>query len=197
VSSTLKCNQNGKKPNKALHLTTYRARLGDRCCISRARGLARLLLAHLGGGSEWALTFGNKTNISDAMHLLRPAILVILFCVGLLHSIAAEEPLIPVGLNGVLLKIRSGISIRDVEIALSAAYPKVQGHMGDWSGQTGYIDYKLDERYWLSVSSITRNGKEVVDDKILFYLYDRPNKRRVEIKLFEWEKQVDKGNLTK
>jgi hypothetical protein len=31
-------NYAAKKPNKALHLTTYRAGLGDGCCISRAGG---------------------------------------------------------------------------------------------------------------------------------------------------------------
>jgi hypothetical protein len=37
-----------KKPNKALHLTTYSAGFYDGCCISRSRRLARLLLTHLG-----------------------------------------------------------------------------------------------------------------------------------------------------
>ena len=135
--------------------------------------------------------------ISDVMHRLKFTSLVILFGVGLLHSIVAEEPLIPIALNAVLPNIHSGMSIRDVETALSAAYPKVKGQMGDWSGGTGYIEYKLDERYTFSISSITRNGEKVVHDEILFYLYDWPNKRRLDLKLFEWEKQADKGNATK
>ena len=130
--------------------------------------------------------------ISDVMHRFNFTTLVILFGVALLHSIAAEEPLIPVALNAVLPNIHSGMSIHDVEIALSAAYPNVKGHMGDWSGQTGYIEYKLDERYSLSVSSITRSGKEVVHDEIHIYLYDWPNRRRLDLKLFEWEKQGEK-----
>ena len=64
--------------------------------------------------------------------------------------------------------------------------------MGNWSGQTGYIDYKLDERHTLSVSSITRDGKELVHDEILLYLYDWPSKRRLDLKIYEWEKQTAK-----
>ena len=37
--------------------------------------------------------------------------------------------------------------------------------MGTWSGQTGYVDYKLDERFSLSISSITRGGKEVMHER--------------------------------
>ena len=93
---------------------------------------------------------------------MKHQIIAFLFCFGLLHSLAADEPLIPAALNAVLPKIHVGMTIREVEAALAPAYPKVKGQMGIWSGQTGYIDYKLDERHTLSVSSITRDGKEVV-----------------------------------
>ena len=83
------------------------------------------------------------------------------------HTQAADEPLIPTPLNEVLLKIRPGMATNQVVSALSTAYPKVAGHRGDWSGQTGYVDYKLDERFTLSISSVTRNGKEVVHDDLL------------------------------
>jgi hypothetical protein len=120
------------------------------------------------------------------------AIQFLLFSFALLHSQAAEEPLIPVALNALLLKIHPGMSVTEVEGALSPAYPDVKGQMADWSGQTGYIAYKLDERYSLSVSSITRNGKQVVRDEILLYLYDWPAKRRLDLKVYDWEKQPDK-----
>jgi hypothetical protein len=126
---------------------------------------------------------------------MKHVILAILFCVGLLHSGAVEEPLVPAALNAVLPKIHPGMSISEVETALSTAYPDVKGRMGNWSGQTGYIDYKLDERYALSVSSITRNGKEVVHDEILLYLFDWASKRRLDLKIFDWEKKADKVPL--
>ena len=119
------------------------------------------------------------------------AILALLFCIGLLHSDAADEPLIPVALNAILPKIHARMTIPEVEAALAHAYPNVKGEMGFWSGQTGYIDYKLDERYTLSVSSITRDDKRVVHDEILLLLYDWPAKRRLDLKVYEWEKQPD------
>ncbi len=123
---------------------------------------------------------------------MKHTILAFLFCFGLLHSHAADEPLIPAALNAILPRIHAGMTIREVEAVLAPAYPKVKGQMGNWSGQTGYIDYKLDERHTLSVSSITRDGKELVHDEILLYLYDWPSKRRLDLKIYEWEKQTAK-----
>jgi hypothetical protein len=127
-----------------------------------------------------------------SLRFMKHPIIAFIFCLGLLHSLAADEPLIPTALNAVLPKIHVGMTIREVEAALAPAYPKVKGQMGLWSGQTGCIDYKLDERHTLSVSSITRGGKEVVHDEILLYLYDWPSKRRLDLKVYEWEKQADK-----
>jgi len=124
---------------------------------------------------------------------MKTIILSLLFCcVTVVHAQAADEPAVPAELNDFLLKIHAGMTIREVEAVLAPAYPKVKGQTGDWSGQTGYIDYKLNERHTLSVSSITRDGKEVVHDEILLYLYDWPSKRRLDIKVCEWEKQTDK-----
>lgn len=96
---------------------------------------------------------------------------------------AADEPLIPTPLNDVLFKIRPGIATNQVLAVLSPAYSKVVSRMGNWSGQTGHIDYKLDDRFTLSISSITRDGKEVVHDDLLMYLFDWQTKRRIDLKL--------------
>jgi hypothetical protein len=110
-----------------------------------------------------------------------------------LHTQSADEPLIPTPLNEVLLKIRPGMATNQVVSDLSTAYPKDAGHRGDWSGQTGYVDYQLDERFTLSISSVTRNGKKVVHDDLLMHLYDWLSKRRVDIKLYYWEGQSHKA----
>jgi hypothetical protein len=110
-------------------------------------------------------------------------------CIALLQASAADEPLIPAPLNNILLKIQSGMTTNQVLNVLSRAYPKVTGHMGDWSGQTGYFDYKLDERFTLSVSSVMRDGKGLVHDDLLLYVFDWQTKRRVDIKLYYWEGQ--------
>lgn len=120
---------------------------------------------------------------------MKHVILVSLLVASLSYLRAGDDPLIPAGLNVLLPKIRPGMTISQVEAALAPAYPGVKGQMGEWSGQTGTVDYKLDSRYTLSVSSITREGKEVVHDEILLYLYDWPAKRRLDLKVFDWEKQ--------
>jgi hypothetical protein len=123
---------------------------------------------------------------------MKQTFIAFLFCICMLHSRAADEPLIPPALNAVLPKIHAGMTIREIEAVLAPAYPSVKGQMSLWSGQTGYIDYKLDERHTLSVSSINRDGKQVVHDEVLLYLYDWTSKRRLDLKIFEWEKQADK-----
>lgn len=123
--------------------------------------------------------------------------IVLLFCIGLMTLHAADEPFIPTALNAILPRIHAGMIIPEVEAELAPAYPKVKGTMSVWSGQSGYIEYKLDDRHSLSVSSITRDGKQVVHDKILFYLYDWPTKRRIDLAVYDWEKNDVKNLPTK
>jgi hypothetical protein len=128
---------------------------------------------------------------------MKTIVIALLFCCATAtQALATDEPLIPAALNSVLLKIHPGMTMNQVVAVLSPSYPKVAGRMGDWSGQTGYIDYKLDERFTLSVSSITRDGKQVVHDDLLVYVFDWQSKRRVEIKLYHWEGQSDKKSGT-
>ena len=92
-------------------------------------------------------------------------ILTFLFCcLATIQTQAADEPLIPTPLNNVLLTIRPGMTTNQVESVLSTSYLKVKSRRGNWSGTTGYIEYQLDERFTLSVSSFTQDGKEVVQD---------------------------------
>ena len=118
-------------------------------------------------------------------------------CITAMHVHAADEPLIPTPLNDVLLKIRPGMTTNQVLAVLSPSYPKVAGRMGDWSGQTGYIDYKLDERFTLSVSGVMREGRQLVHDDLLFYVFDWQTKRRVDIKLYFWESRSRKEPVKK
>ena len=119
---------------------------------------------------------------------MKHTILTLVFCLCLLNAKAAEEPLIPAALNAVLPKIHARMTVSEVELALAPVYPKVKGQMSKWSGRTGYIDYKLDERYTLSISSITHDGKQVVHDDLLLLLYDWASKRRLDIKVYAPEK---------
>ena len=78
--------------------------------------------------------------------------------------------------------------LSEVEAVLAPIYPKVKGQMSKWSGRTGYIDYQLDERYTLSISSSTHDGKQVVHDDQLLLLYDWASKRRLDLKVYPPQK---------
>ena len=123
---------------------------------------------------------------------MRHTIFALLFCIGLLHLHAADEPLIPSALNVILPKIHGGMTVAEVEAVLTTAYPGVKGQMSLWSGQTGYIDYKLDERFTLSISSATVDKKTVVHDDLLFYLVNHSAKHRVDIKSYFWDSPTQK-----
>ncbi len=89
-------------------------------------------------------------------------------CFSVLPLHAADELLIPTELNALAPKIRAGMTIREVEALLSMAFPKVKGKRGLWPGQTGFIDYQLDDQTALSVASTGQAGQELVDQNILF-----------------------------
>lgn len=101
---------------------------------------------------------------------------------------AEDEPLIPPALNAILPKISAGMKPAEVKKALAAKYPKVEYSQGVWSGGTGYFDFKLDERWTVSVAGDTdlRQG-EVVHRDILIYVFDHANKQRIEIKKYSWK----------
>jgi hypothetical protein len=128
---------------------------------------------------------------------------LLLCCAAIFQTAAADQPLIPSALNSLLPKIHSGMTIHEVEAVLSSAYPKVSGQTSDWSGTTGYIDYKLDDRYSVSVASINRkDGKPIVQavgggGGLLFYIYDWPSKHRIEIRQLVWNDQQAPKAVTK
>jgi hypothetical protein len=124
---------------------------------------------------------------------MKTTVLAILFGLALLcQTRAADEPQIPQALNTLLPGIHPGMSVHEVEGILSKAYPQVSGQMSDWSGTTGYVDYRLDDRFSLSVSSVNHPDDKLgvapgVGTDLLFYLYDWPSKRRLDLKVFTWD----------
>jgi hypothetical protein len=132
---------------------------------------------------------------------MKTTILAFLFCCATaLQSLSADEPIIPTSLNAVLPKIHAGMTIHEVEQVLSASYPKVAGHMSEWDGMTGYIDYRLDDRYSLSVASINRMDGQKVFQVVgggdqFFYIFDWQAKHRIEIKQYDWEQHFISGDI--
>ena len=85
----------------------------------------------------------------------------------------------------------------EVEAVLATAYPNAKGGILDISGATGYIAYHLNERFILSVTLAVRDGKEVVHDDMQLILHDGSSKRRLDLKVFNWEKPKEKQPKSK
>jgi hypothetical protein len=102
---------------------------------------------------------------------------------------ADDQPLIPEALNQRLPRIVAGMSTAEIEKALAPAYPKAKARVGIWSGQTGYIDVQIDERFSISIAGENgRDGQSVVHKDILIYVFDHTQKRRVELRQYDWDK---------
>jgi hypothetical protein len=116
-------------------------------------------------------------------------VLPLLFASLMLAVRAADEPLVPQPLNSLLPGIHPGMTVHEVEAVLSRAYPKVSGQVSIWDGASGYVDYRLDDRFSLSVSSVNTlpdHLEPVVGTEVFFYVYDWPAKRRLELKTYVW-----------
>ena len=62
----------------------------------------------------------------------------------------------------------------------------------------GYIAFKLEKRYTVSIFVITREGKNVVHAEIFICIYDLSTKWLLELNIYEREKQTNrhpKSNL--
>jgi len=114
------------------------------------------------------------------------------------RSVCAEnEPLVPAPLNSVLPRIKAGMTAGEARAQLTNAYPKVQLALGVWSGQTGYVDFRLDDRY--TVSFAARNptngtlneSAAILSENLLTYIFDHQRKHRLEISHYQWDATPD------
>lgn len=113
----------------------------------------------------------------------------------LLNTCAAEEPLIPAVVNAVLPQIRPGMSIQEVERLFFPFYPAVKGTKGDWSGKTGCIAYRLDDRYTICIDSILRDNQPVTSEDLSFNFSDQLKGQRGDFKLVTWPHQTGPNGL--
>ncbi len=113
---------------------------------------------------------------------------LLLGCVMSLQAFSADEPLIPEPLNTLLPKIKSGMTVSQVESVLSPSYTNLttRGAVSP-SYQKGYVYYRLDDRFTLSVGFLNlangRNITPVVNLNMLFYVSDAETGRRFGILL--------------
>jgi hypothetical protein len=111
----------------------------------------------------------------------------------------ANEPLLPTGLNALLPEIIAGMAREDIQKVLSKVYPKVESQDGPWSGQTGYIGFKLDDQYSVMFSAnIDARQKAVISSNARISVFDRVQKLRLDIVPYYWEKaERESGEKTR
>jgi hypothetical protein len=97
---------------------------------------------------------------------------------------AADEPLLPNDVNRILGRIRPKMPETEVEKIVQSYFPGAKATLGDWSGQTGYAEFKLNTRYLISVAEYNDpkdfNLRFVHADMIL-YVYDSEAKRKISV----------------
>ena len=81
---------------------------------------------------------------------------------------AVEEPFIPASINNFLPTIQGGMTLIELNKSISTAFPTSKIDVVMWRGPIGVLDIKLDERFFLRVYLISREGKELVDERVHF-----------------------------
>jgi hypothetical protein len=112
---------------------------------------------------------------------------------------AADAPLVPDGVNQVLGRIAPDMAEAKVEGIVKKYYPDAKRTGGPWSGQTGYVQFKLSERYSISIAEY-KDPKDFesrfVHADMLLYVYDWELKRRINISFHKWDQDEKDGGKT-
>ena len=91
---------------------------------------------------------------SSPKHLIESVALFLSIALVIIPSAFANVPLLPIALNEILPRIDVGMTREQVVSLLAEKYPAVKTKQGLWSGQSGYMDFILDERYEIDVSAV-------------------------------------------
>lgn len=123
------------------------------------------------------------------MKRILAALIVALFAVA---ALAADEPLFPDGVNQILGRVKPGLAESKLEEIVQTYYLGARAAVGDWSGRTGYVTFRLTSRYSLCVAEYS-DPKDLairfVHTDMLFYLDDSEQQRRISISLGKWDDQ--------
>jgi hypothetical protein len=112
---------------------------------------------------------------------------ILIFLGVVISGRGTDEPLIPEALNALLSKITAGMTPEEVSKLLSTAYPKLQRADGGWSGQGGWIGFRLDERYTVEVSAYNDTKNRVfISTNPALSVFDGMAQVRFDITRFDW-----------
>lgn len=97
-----------------------------------------------------------------------------------------DGPLLPDGINQILGRLHPHISEAQVEKVVKTYYPTTKATLGPWSGQTGYVEFKLTPRHSISVAEYNAPGDlnaRFVHADMILYVYDCKLRQRIKIDL--------------
>lgn len=114
-------------------------------------------------------------------------------------AVAADGPLIPDGVNQILGRIKPDMPETDVQKLVHKYYPKAKIHRSVWSGQTGYVEFKLTDRFSVSVAEYNDpkdHKSRFVHADMILYVYDWKLKQRINISFHKWDEDKKDGGKT-
>lgn len=114
---------------------------------------------------------------------------------------AGDAPLMPDGVNQILGRITPNMAEAEVEKIVKKHYPDAKRTLGSWSGQTGYVEFKLTSRHSISVAEYNDPKdfeSRFVHADMMLYVYDWELKRRINISFHKWndKKKKDGGKAS-
>lgn len=124
------------------------------------------------------------------MKRFAPVVLVLLMAIGV-H--AAEEPLVPDSINQILGRINPNMGESQIESMIKRYYPDVKTATGPWSGQTGYVDFKVTARYTISIAEYNDPidfSRRFVHADMIFFVFDWETKTRINLSFHKWDNAI-------
>jgi len=137
--------------------------------------------------SASAVTFGVMT-----MKTITAIILVIMVAIS---ASASDKPLLPDGINQILGRIHPNMSESNVEALIKQYYPDVKTTLGTWSGQTGYVDFKVSSDYTISIAEYNDPkdfNLRFIHADMTIYVFDWQTKTRLNLSFFKWDDSENK-----
>lgn len=134
-------------------------------------------------------TSNRKSDQTDARMIPRIARIDPELLFPVTHSTeTAQRDLLQVKLRDNLVRQRVDMTSEEIKAVVVKSYAKAECRVGPWSGGTGSLGCRLDDRFSFTIAAHTNSeGKQVVSKDARIYVYDWQHKRRLEIAPYQWE----------
>ena len=118
---------------------------------------------------------------------------------GAVASIAADAPLMPDAINQILGRIEADMPEAKVEKLIQKYYPTAELRRSVWSGQTGYVEFKLTDRFSISIAEYSdpkNHESRFVHANMILYVYDWVLQQRIKISFHKFDQDKEDGGKT-